>query len=450
MARSDLAILVMVAATAGAPLTAYAQRGGEAPVARSGETITLAVGESKTISAKDVRNYSEGAPGIIDVRLTTDASRFIITGSRPGSTTLLFIKNDGSQVNVSVDVFARSPEAVEKELTQLLEGLPNVRVRRVGAHIVIDGTVSDETEQRRVQHVASLYPGEVDSLVTVGVAPVVGVPAAGGQPGEPPRFIIRIDFYFVQYDVNSSYSVGISWPGTIGGPVLQSQFTYDFLLGVPRTATASLASQPLPGLDIASTRGWAKVLRQATIITNNGTEATFSNGGEQNYTVTTGLGVGVQRIPFGTDVTVLPKYQPALRQIDVRLTADVADLTASSSGTNLPGRATSKLVTNISLKLGESLILSGIRSQSTTHAVGGLPVLKDIPVLGLLFGAHSDQTQTTEGAIFIVPSVIEPVPNSARELVSSALATFQDFSGNIESVGVMRRLPASDKPAPGK
>jgi pilus assembly protein CpaC len=445
MNRRILAVLIGSLAIGALPRGARAQR-AEATVAHNGDNITLAVGESKTISAKDVRNYSEGASGIIDIRLTTDASRFIITGSRTGSTSLLLIKGDGSQVTLNIDVFARSPEAVEHELTQLLDGLPGVRVRRVGAHIVIDGSVNDEAELRRVQHVASLYPGEVDSLVSVGAGTAVPT-APGAPPAEPPRFIVRIDFYFVQYDVNSSYSVGISWPSSIGGSVLQSQLTYDFLLGVPKTATASVANQPLPGLDIASTRGWAKVLRQATIVTNNGSEATFSNGGEQNFSVTTGLGVGVQRIPFGTDLTVLPRYLPLQRQIDVKLTAEVADLTASSSGTNLPGRSTSKLTTNISLKLGESLVLSGIRSQSTTHAVGGIPVLKDIPVLGLLFGAHSEQDQTTEGAIFIVPSVIEPVPNAARELVANAMATFRNFGGSIDSVRTYDRSPGAEKPA---
>jgi len=290
---------------------------------------------------------------------------------------------------------------------------------------------------------ASLYPGQVDSLVTVGA------PAAPGVvPTEPQRFIVRIDFYFVQYDANSSYAVGIGWPGSIGGGVIQSSLAYDFLSGVPRSATATLANQPLPRLDIASARGWAKVLKQATVITNNGTEAMFSNGGEQNFSVTTGLGVGVQRIPFGTEVTVLPRYNPQQRQIDVKVSADVADLTASISGTSLPGRTTSKLTTNVSLKLGQSIVLSGIRSELTTHAVGGIPILKDIPVLGLLFGSHSNETQATEGAVFIVPSVIEAVSSSAQELVEGALAKFRNYSGAIDSVNAYDKRPGGARGVP--
>jgi pilus assembly protein CpaC len=413
----------------------------------NGTTITLAIGETKVISARDVKNYSEGVAGIIDIKLTSDASQFVINGRHAGSTTLLLIKSDGTQVTLNIDVFVRSPQIVERELSQLLTGLSGVQVRRVGAHIVIDGRVADEEELKRVAHVASLYPGQVDSLVTVGGGAAVPVTVQA----EPQRFMVRIDFYFVQYDSNSSYSVGIGWPGSLGGGVIESSLAFDFLSGVPRSATATLANQPLPRLDIASARGWAKVLKQATVITSNGTEAAFSNGGEQNFSITTGLGVGVQKIPFGTEVTVLPKYNPQQRQIDLRVSADVADLTASVSGTPLPGRTTSKLTTNVSLKLGQSIVLSGIRSEMTTHSIGGIPILKDIPVLGLLFGSHSNETQSTEGAVFIVPSVVEAVSTSAQELVQGALAKFRNYQGDIDSVNAYDKRPGGARgvtPAP--
>jgi pilus assembly protein CpaC len=415
---------------------AFAQRDqGTAPV--NGEDITLAVGETKIISAKDVKNYSEGVAGIIDIKLTSDASQFVLNGKKPGSTTLLLIKNDGSQITLNIDVFLRSPQAVERELAQLLDGLRDVRVRRVGSRIVIDGTVANDNDLKRVAHVASLYPGQVESLVALPGQ--VGVPSGAGQQ----KYIVRIDFYFVQYDRNSSYGVGLGWPASIGGDaVLKNEFTYDFLNGSARSATATITAQPLPRLDIASRKGWAKVLKQATVITNNGQEATFSNGGEQNFTVNTGLTIGIQRITFGTDVTVLPRFNPERRELDIKLTSDVADLTASISGTPLPGRTTTKLSTNVTLKLGQSLVLSGIRSQSKTHNVAGLPILSEIPVLGVLFGTHSDSDLETEGAIFLVPSVVEAIPSSSRDLVETALAKFRNYSGNVTRVNAYDSRPA--------
>ena len=409
--------------------------------ATEGEEIALTVGETRTVSATNVKNYSEGAQGVVDIRLTTDNSQFVISGKKPGSTTLLLIRSDGSQVTHSVHVFARSPAAVEKELTQLLDGMSGVRVRRVGARIVIDGVVANETELRRVQHVASLYPNQVESLVTL--------PGGGGATTNGNgRYIVRIDFYFVQYDKNSSYGVGLAWPGSIGGDaVVKSQIGFDFVAGT-RAATASITNQPIPRLDIAARKGWAKVLKQATVVTNNGVEANFANGGEQNFTVNTGLTIGVQRITFGTEVTVLPRYNPDKREVEMRLVADVSDLTAAAGNTTLPGRTTSKLTTNVTLKLGQSIVLSGIRTQSQSHAVSGLPGLSDIPVLGLLFGSHANAELQTEGAIFVVPNVVEAVSRPAAEMVDAALATFQDYSGSIKEIDVYDKRPGAQPRIP--
>ncbi|MCL2449671.1 MAG: pilus assembly protein N-terminal domain-containing protein, partial [Polyangiaceae bacterium] len=96
MRRRIPCVLAAVLAAASVPRPALADR-GEASAAKSGDTITLAVGETRTISARDVRNYSEGSAGIIDIRLTPDATQFVITGRHQGSTTLLLIKADGSQ-----------------------------------------------------------------------------------------------------------------------------------------------------------------------------------------------------------------------------------------------------------------------------------------------------------------------------------------------------------------
>jgi pilus assembly protein CpaC len=396
--------------------------------------IVLSVGETRTISARDVKNYSEGVSGIVDVRLTTDATQFVLVGKKSGSTTLLLIKTDGSQTAMTINVFSRSPAIVEKELADLLVGL-NVKSRRVGAQIVLDGQVENEEELRRVQKIASLYPDQVTSLVQVANA---ALPSA---PGGVENFLIRIDFYFVQYDKASSYGIGVAWPASIGAGAT-AELNYDFLLGSVRNATASVTAQPLPRLDIATSRGWAKVLKQSTVITNNGTSAMFQNGGEQNFPVNTGLTVGLERIAFGTILTVQPLYNPGSHELNMKLSADVSDLTAAVSGTSLPGRSTSKLETNVTLKLGQSLVLSGMRTRSLTHAVSGLPGLSEIPVLGVLFGTHSNQDLQTEGAIFVVPSVVQTVPNAAAELVDVALKKFKAYDGDLESVHPYDKAPA--------
>jgi pilus assembly protein CpaC len=74
-----------------------------------------------------------------------------------------------------------------------------------------------------------------------------------------------------------------------------------------------------------------------------------------------------------------------------------------------------------------------------------LPGLSEIPVLGLLFAKHADNAEDIEGAIFIVPSIIETVPKSSIEVIKNALSTYDEFSGELEKVDTFNKTPPSAK-----
>ncbi|HYQ27495.1 MAG TPA: pilus assembly protein N-terminal domain-containing protein, partial [Polyangiaceae bacterium] len=63
--------------------------------APANDQINIAVGETATLSARGVRNWSEGVPGIVDVRPTSDGEKLLLSGRRPGSTTILLIRENG-------------------------------------------------------------------------------------------------------------------------------------------------------------------------------------------------------------------------------------------------------------------------------------------------------------------------------------------------------------------
>ena len=410
---------------------AWAQKGG------AHEEISLAVGETKTLSATGVKEYSEGVKGVVDVVPTPDGRTFVVTGKKPGTTTLLLIKSDGAQTTYDISVANRNPQQVEREIQQLLEPFPGVKSRRVGSRIFLEGAVPTEQDFKRIQQIVTVYGGQVDSLVTVGVA--------------ERKLLIRLDFFFVQYSKTSGYNVGVGWPANIlgttvaGQPVVTNNITADFISRTTTTANASVVNQPLPRLDIAARHGWAKVLKQSSVITANGNEATFQNGGETNFLLTGVGAANIVSVKFGTNVTVLPRYDSNSRDVEIKLSADVADLTAPSSANGPPGRLTTKLDTQVTLKLGQALILSGIKTSSQQRNVAGLPGLSEIPVIGLLFGTHAQEKQDTEGAVFIVPSVVDTVPKSALELINNALGTYKEYSGDIEYVETYPKTPPSAK-----
>ena len=409
---------------------AYAQKAATRAFTERTEEIDLAVGENKTIPAADVLNYSEGSPGIAEVKLTTDGGQFVIVGLKAGSTTLLLIYRSGAHQNWVINVFARSPDRVESELRQLLEGNVGVRLRRIGARFFIEGGVSTDADQKRFQQIAGLYPGQVESLVQVG------------SVAQDRVFNIRIDFYFAQFDRDSGYNVGLEWPSQIGAAnSVTSQLTYDFIAHAVTTATATVTNQPLPFLDLAANHGWAKVLRQATLITGNGNEAKFSNGGEQNFSVSNNLTANIRPIEFGINLTVMPRFDRDTRDMEVKVEADVGDLTPPGAGTSLPGRNTAKLETIVHLKLGQSIVLSGITTRTSRHEVTGIPGLSDIPVLGLLFGSHMREEADTDGVVFIIPSVIDTLPPASMAMIENAARAYDHFAGDVDRSNSYPRTP---------
>ena len=400
--------------------------------------FNVSVNETKTLVAPGVDRFSNADASVADIRPDpANGSNFLVTGKKQGTTTLLLIKKDGSQQSYEVVVSLRPVAVVDKELSGLLDGTPGVKIRRVGPRFFIEGGVSTDADLKRIQQVATIYGEQVVSLVVVG----------GGAAER--KLLMRLDFFFVQYEKSSSYTVGIGWPSSIGGiengaPTVRSNLSFDFLGRTTTAAQASIVNQPLPRLDIGSRNGWAKVLKQSTVITGNGSEAKFSSGGEQNFIQNSGFSVGLVSVKFGTDVVVLPRYDSNSRDVELKLVSEVNDLTPPASGT-VPGRNTTKLETLVTLKLGQALVLSGIKTQTRRQDIAGLPFLSEIPVVGLLFGSHAKSEAEVEGAIFIIPSVVDSVPKSSLDVIKNAFSTYKDYNGDMKGLDTFQTQPPNAK-----
>jgi pilus assembly protein CpaC len=398
------------------------------------EEFNVAINETRTLTFAGVDRFSNGGPDSAEVRPDpANAANFFVTGKKQGTATLLLIRKDGSQTTYDITVSIRPIAVVEKELAALSEGTPGLRVRRVGPRFFIEGGVSTEADLKRIQQVAAIYGEQVVSLVVVG----------GGAAER--KLLMRIDFFFVQYEKLSNYSVGLGWPSIIGGnDVITSNLNFDFLGRTTTAAQASISNQPLPKLDIGSRSGWAKVMKQSSLITGNGSEAKYSTGGEQNISQNQGLSVGVVTIRYGADLTVLPRYDSNSRDVELKVSSEISDLVTAAGGT-IPGRTVTKLETIVTLKLGQALVLSGIKTQTKRQDITGIPFLSEIPVLGLLFGTHTKSEAEVEGAIFIIPSVVDTVPKSSLDVIKNAVSTYKDFAGEMKNLDTYPSQPPAAK-----
>jgi pilus assembly protein CpaC len=248
----------------------------------------------------------------------------------------------------------------------------------------------------------------------------------------PIRDNIRLDFYFVQLANNYSHAIGVGWPTTIGGQSAMN-LTFDMVSGQFTSASASaiISSSVFPRLDFLQADGWAKIVRKAAVITANGTQATFSGGGEFNVVVSGGFGGSVKQIPYGSTIGVRPHYDKEGGRIELELSADVSDLN-SDGGSGAPGRIISTLQTVVNLELGQSIMLAGLTAGSQTNGRSGLPGLSEIPILGVLFGRHTEQSSETQSVIFIVPTVMDVVSMQKRAMIDEALQAYDDYSGSLD------------------
>jgi pilus assembly protein CpaC len=272
------------------------------------------------------------------------------------------------------------------------------------------------------------------------------VQSNAAPPRVQARDNIRLDFYFVQLSRDDRNQLGLAWPASFGGGSASAAF--DFRSGELSDATAVITDQALPRLDLAQAQGWAKLLRQASVIAANGSEADFSGGGELNIPVQTALSVGMRQIAFGSDVRVQPRYDHETGRIELTIHAEVSDL-ASDHGSGIPGRTVAALDSSVNLELGQSLVLAGLTARSDTHERSGLAGLSQIPLIGPLFGSTAQRSEHTENLIVIVPSVVDAVSLEARERVREALAQWSRFEGDLERTPLRALQPPARPAKPG-
>ncbi len=94
------------------------------------------------------------------------------------------------------------------------------------------------------------------------------------------------------------------------------------------------------------------------------------------------------------------------------------NVTAGQSDTEVPIVDTRRAGTSLMLKDGQTVILGGLRRQEKTKEVDQIPILGDIPLIGLLFRNTSTVVKNSELVVFLSPHVYkgEPVPDNEMKI----------------------------------
>ena len=100
---------------------------------------------------------------------------------------------------------------------------------------------------------------------------------------------------------------------------------------------------------------------------------------------------------------------------NIFLTVDTEqNVMTSESSTGVPVVDTRKASTALLLKDGQIVVIGGLRRQETTKKVDQIPILGDIPLIGLLFKYTNTVINNTELIVFLSPHIYkegEPIPD---------------------------------------
>jgi pilus assembly protein CpaC len=188
----------------------------------------------------------------------------------------------------------------------------------------------------------------------------------------------------------------------------------------------------LAALSVLENRGLARTLAEPSLTAMSGQTASFLAGGEFPFpTVQNGGGTGSNSITiifkeFGIRLNLTPTVL-ASNRIALKVAPEVSELDytngISIGGITVPGLNVRRTDTTVELGDGETFVLSGLVSNTLKNAVGKVPWLGDVPVLGAFFRNTSISRNERELIMVVTPHLVKPMAKGSPmpELPGAAL-----------------------------
>jgi pilus assembly protein CpaC len=456
-----------------------------------GGTISLGVGQQKVIQVSKVARVAIGEPDVADVKQVGGGNELLITGVGEGRTSLLVWRNNDTRLSYAIVVRKQDPKEVVSEVRALLGDREGILIRVVGDRVYLDGETLTTDDYDRVQQITTLYPsvksfvrpsGNAKRLAAEALgktyqkngfkgvqASVVGntlflegwvesademkkldlITRAVGEKvenlvtvGQKKMVLVEVDFVEVSYGENKL--VGIKPP-------------LHFVSTAEGSGIGVTIKQPIPGIDgggtprigefngsLAATTdfsigarfdsGFVRVLSQPKLICASGEKAEFVAGGEIPLVIVTQNQFAIEWKKFGIVLNVTPTADRS-GNIGTEVYAEVSDLDRSISiranGFEVPGFRLRDVKTNVTVKDGETIILSGLFNYNEDKEVSKVPLLGHIPILGELFKSRNFIDKKTELAIYVTPRVVAPGSERVKELIQDARKLYKDAGGSV-------------------
>lgn len=193
------------------------------------------------------------------------------------------------------------------------------------------------------------------------------------------------------------------------------------------------------------------VLSTPTVTVRDKDEAEFQVGAEVpiltaslDSSSQSGGTTGIRNEVEYRDTGLILKVQPMITEsgeVTQVINLEIKDAAVnSSSGIDSPQFTKRSIKTTVTAPHGRTVLLAGIVSKNKTDKVNKIPLLGDVPLLGLAFQNISKTTTRTELVLMITPTIIND-PGEVQQLATGYVTGLENVRRAIE--GFDANLPAS-------
>lgn len=407
--------------------------------------LVLGQGEQRLLRIPGLQRYSLGGPALRGHSLPKQDA-LLLKGAAPGNSDLWVWKSDGSSEHRSVRVEklvkGELAPALEKALGQLAE----TEVLIAGTGVVLRGQVKSLRECARIRALLDTFGKELKDETEPAEELIQGAylrintwiqntPSArqlkleregrelfirGGVerpalrlaaekelrrlyplaviemdslPDSTPTVYFRV--FLLELKKSRFHTLGLSWPA-----IQESAFR----------VTSSVITDAL-ALDLALNtlegEGSLKILSNPELVVRAPGEAELFAGGELPIQTKSHFSSNVTWKPHGLTLH-LKVAQSSGERVRLEIFTEVSHLEASASADSIPSIQANRMKTQVDARYGQPLLLSGLLQQNMRKQAKGLPLLREIPVLGALFGSEDYLSERSELVAILLPASAPP------------------------------------------
>ncbi len=427
----------------------------------------------------DARDVLVSNPDIADVVVRT-SRRIYLTGVAVGQTNLFVFDEFGNTI-VSLDLqVERDISGLEETLGRLIPG-SSIVAEMINDNIILSGTVQNAGDARRASEIANIFanvgaagqpdagqPG-AETVDAGGINISLGDPSGEGRQSRVVNLLTieGEDQVFLKVTVaeisrNTVKQLGIDWNlenfqlggGMVFSAMTQSIFpanlfapnrnlTGEYVQNITVPDYGGAAGEMLNArnaigltLEAMEQTGLMHTLAEPTLTAISGESASFLAGGEFPVPVRADANgnVIVEYKQFGVSLEFSPVVLSEGR-ISLHVSTEVSDLSGEGAlaigDVTLPGLNVRRAETTLEMPSGGALVMSGLLQDQIHEVTSGLPGIRQVPVLGALFGSRDFQRNETELVIIVTPYLVDPVARSELALPTDGYAPAGDVRANL-------------------